>query len=93
MFPTQINLEGRPTYLLGDFNIDLLKYGTDPRDFEFLNNLLTNRFYPKIDKPITLTDTTATLIDNIFVNVHCDGMIFGPWLTDISDHLPIYTSK
>ena len=46
-----------------DFNIDLLKYGTDSRAFEFLNNLLTNGFYPKIDKPTRLTDTTATLID------------------------------
>ena len=89
---TQINLERRPTYLLGDFNIDLLKYGTDSRAFEFLNNLLTNGFYPKIDKPTRLTDTTATLIDNIFVNVHCDSMISGPWLTDISDHLPIYAT-
>ena len=88
----KINLEKRPTYLLGDFNIDLLKYGSDCRAHEFLDNLLTNGFYPRIDKPTKLTETTTTLIDNIFVNVHCDKIISGPWLTDMSDHLPIYTT-
>ena len=88
----KINQEKRPSYLLGNFNIDLLKYGSDSRAQEFLDNLLSNGFYPRIDKPTRLTETTATLIDNIFVNVHCDKIISGPWLTDISDHLPIYTT-
>ena len=89
---TSIDLEKRPTYLLGDFNIDLLKHGSDSRAQLFLNNLLSNGFYPRIDKPTRLTNTTATLIDNIFVNVHSDDIVSGPWLTDISDHLPIYTT-
>ena len=85
---TSIDLEKRPTYLLGDFNIDLLKHGSDSRAQLFLNNLLSNGFYPRIDKPTRLTNTTATLIDNIFVNVHSDDIVSGPWLTDISDQSP-----
>ena len=42
----KINLEKRPTYLLGDFNIDLLKYGKVPKTQKFLNLLLSNGFYP-----------------------------------------------
>ena len=40
----KINLEKRPTYLLGDFNIDLLKYNKDPKTQKFLNLLLSNGF-------------------------------------------------
>ena len=72
---TSIDLEKRPTYLLGDFNIDLLKHGSDSTAQLFLNNLLSNGFYPRIDKPTRLTNTTATLIDNIFVNVRSDDFV------------------
>ena len=88
----KINAEKRPTYLLGDFNIDLLKYNKNQKTQKFLNLLLSNGFYPRIDKPTRITDSTATLIDNIFVNVHTDSIVSGPWLVDISDHLPIYTT-
>ena len=88
----KINLEKRPTYLLGDFNIDLLKYDKDPKTQKFLNLLLSNGFYPRIDRPTRITESTATLIDHIFVNVHTDNIVSGPWLVDISDHLPIYTT-
>ena len=87
---TKIGLEKRPTYLLGDFNIDLLKYGNELRTQKFINLLLSNGFYPRIDRPTRLTDTSATLIDQIFVNVHTDNIISGPWLVDIADHLPVY---
>jgi len=63
-----LNKENRPTYLLGDYNIDLLKQNTHSESF--LNLLLSSGFYPKIDRPTKVTNTTATLIDNILTNVH-----------------------
>ena len=63
----KINAEKRPTYLLGDFNIDLLKYNKNQKTQKFLNLLLSNGFYPRIDKPTRITDSTATLIDNILL--------------------------
>ena len=89
---TKVSLEKRPTYLLGDFNIDLLKYGNEPGAQKFLNLLLSNGFYSRIDRPTRLTDTSATLIDQIFVNVHTDNIISGTWLVYIADHLPVYTT-
>ena len=74
----KINLEKRPTYLLGDFNIDLLKYDKDPKTQKFLNLLLSNGFYLRIDRPTRITESTATLIDHIFVNVHTDNIVSGP---------------
>ena len=91
-FLVKINLEKRPTYQLDDFNIDLSKYGKDPKTEKFLNLLLSHGFYPRIDRPARITESTATLIDHIFVNVHTGNIVSGPWLVNISDHLLICTT-
>jgi len=85
----RLNHEKRPTYLLGDFNFDLLKYEKDSNTQSFLNLLFENGFCPKIDRP-THTEFSATLIDNIFTNVPLDDAESGPIIMDISDHLPVY---
>ena len=82
----KINKEDRPCYLLGDFNIDLI----NPQSESFLNIILSNSFHPRIDSPTRLTDTSATLIDNVFINTHSNLIKSGVWLADISDHLPIF---
>ena len=47
-------------------------------------------FYPLIDKPIRITNISATLIDNIFTNELRYHLTFGILINDISDHLPIF---
>ena len=84
----KLNEENRPTYLLGDYNIDLLKCNTTHSQ-TFLNQFLSYGFFPAIDRPTRITDTTATLIDNIYTNVHHKNIKSCIWLADISDHLPI----
>ena len=85
---SKINAENRPCYILGDFNIDLLN--TNNCNQLFLNSLLSSGFYPVIDRPTRIREETATLIDNIFVNIHNNQTQSGIWLADITDHLPIY---
>ena len=46
--------------------------------------------YPLIDKPTTITDTSATLVDNIFTNELHHNLTSGILFNDISDHLPIF---
>ena len=83
--------ENKICYLMGDFNIDLLK--SESCDFarRFLEQLLTSSYIPLILKPTRITQHTATLIDNIFTNdtevidFSSNGIIF----SDISDHLPV----
>ena len=85
-----INKENRPTYLMGDYNIDLLKSNTTHRPTQlFLNQMLSSGFFPAIDRATRITDTSATLIDNIYTNVHHKGIKSYIWITDISDHLPV----
>ena len=47
---------------------------------------MASGFYPLINKPTRITDSSATLIDNIFTNVHNTETKSGIWITDISDH-------
>ena len=84
----KINMENRPCYILGDFNIDLLNARTENQ--MFLNQLLACGFYPCIDKPTRVSETSATLIDNILTNVHNNNSMSGIWVADVADHLPVY---
>ena len=72
--------------LMGDFNVDLLKYASDTNVGDFYDLLSSYSFRPLILQPTRVTSKTATLIDNIFINdISCQS--FGGNLTSsISDH-------
>ena len=86
-----IDKENKICYLIGDFNIDLLKSESCDYSNRFIEQLFTSSFYPLITKPTRVTAHTSTLIDNIFTNniQQVDKSINGIIFSDISDHLPI----
>lgn len=53
---------------MGDFNVDLLKIDTHSETCDFYELMSTFGFKPLIMQPSRVTSTTATVIDNIFVN-------------------------
>ena len=53
---------------MGDFNLNLLHYNENSNCHEFLDLMLSHSFVPLTKKPTRVTDSTSTLIDNIFVN-------------------------
>lgn len=57
---------------------------------EFVNVMFSLSFYLLIVKPSRITEDSATLIDNIFINVTEGKIISGPVVTDASDHLPVF---
>ena len=65
-----INSKRRPllTFLTGDFNIDLIKSSNHSPSEDFLNILKSFSFLPTITSPTRIILTSATLIDNIFIN-------------------------
>jgi hypothetical protein len=88
---TKIKSENKPTYHLGDYNLDLLKTQTHLPTSQFVDINFANAFFPLITKPTRITSESATLIDNIFTNViDHSSSVHGIILTDISDHLPIF---
>ena len=79
----------KPTIIAGDFNIDLLKSEVHLQTGEFLNNLTSHSFMPTIFHPNRITETSATLIDNIFFNSIAYQFETAIVYSDISDHFPV----
>ena len=79
--------------LLGDFNLDLLRYNDHNITNDFLDTLFSHCYMPLIKNPTRITSHSATLIDNIFVNdlSIMQELLSGLLFSDISDHLPIFT--
>ena len=90
---SKINRNNNQTlYIMGDFNLDLLKHDAHTPTDTFLDTMYTNSLLPNITKPTRVTRKTATLIDNIFSNTPKDdrSTSSGILVTDISDHYPIF---
>ena len=87
----RIKTENKSSYLLGDYNINLLNCESHAPTQNFIDNLYTNSFFPRITKPTRVTHRSATLIDNIFCNNFSNfSTLSGILYTDISDHFPIF---
>ena len=78
------------SFIIGDFNLDLLKFETHIKTNEFIENSLTNGFLPLITKPTRVTHASCTLIDNILSNTCNNTLESGVILNSISDHFPIF---
>ena len=72
--------------LIGDFNIDLLKYDANTDSPTFLDLMYTNFLLPYISTPRSVTAHSKTLIDNICSSNIEDGLISGNVTTNITDH-------
>ena len=87
----KLKCENKLCFLMGDYNINPLyhdKHG--PTSVELMHSY---SFLSLINRPTRITETSATLIDNIFVNCcDLDRSFQCILVTDISDHLPIVFS-
>ena len=71
-----IEKENKMTCIMGDFNINLIDYSNHAPMNDFINMMFSHHLQPSIFHPTRITDTTSTLIDNIFIS------------HSLSDHLP-----
>ena len=74
-----------------DFNIDLLNKDCN-NSISFLNTMYSLSLLPIISKPTRITDNSATLIDNFFINEPCN-FESGILISDISDHFQIFFNR
>lgn len=90
----KISSENKLCYLMGDLNIDLLKYNEHNQTKEYLDSMISSGFLPHITKPTHVTDRhghrSATIIDHIFSNNTKDNTQSGIIISDISDHFATY---
>ena len=78
--------------LVGDFNLDLIKYDYDSNCQQLIDITTRFGFIQTISKPTRITDHSATLIDHIFTNQIHNMYYSGIVTYDISDHLGTYIS-
>ena len=75
-----------------DQNLDLLKSHQHNQTQNFLETNLDCNLLPTITLPTRITNSTATLLDNIYIfNGLQNGFESCIMLSDISDHLSILT--
>ena len=72
--------------LAGDFNVDLIKYGSDSHVDNFYDEISSFSFRPLILQPTRVTSHSFTLIDNIFINDVACISSGGNITCSISDH-------
>ena len=85
--------EKKISYMIGDFNMNCLKYHENVKTKYFYNNIFEKGAIPIINRPNRISELSASLIDNllttdIFNNSLKKGMI----KSDVSDHFPIFFS-
>ena len=88
---TLLNRMKLPVYLCGDYNINLLKMHEKNSYEEFFETMLVHSYLPNITLPTRRTDTSNTLIDNVFANSAKFEAVSGILINNISDHQAIFT--
>ena len=85
-------IASKPCYIMGDYNLDLLKHEIHHPTENFLDSIYANYLVPLINRPTRITRESSTLIDNIFSNNYnvIDYQVNGILKTDISDHYIIF---
>ena len=80
--------------IVGDFNLDALKYNLVNQVTEYIDLLFSYGFLQLIMKPTRCTPHSASLIDHVLTNTKSDVFETAILTSDISDHFPfIFFSK
>ena len=82
--------ENKVLYLVGDYNITLLNVDSHSLTADFNDTIYRYGLVTSITWPTRVTETSATLIDNIFTNksIGWGESMYGILVSDISDHYP-----
>ena len=77
---------------MGDYNINLLTVDSHSLTADFNDTIYSYGLVPLITRPTRVTETSATLIDNIFTNksIRYGESMYGILVSDISDHYPMF---
>ena len=84
----KINIENKPAYITGDFNVNLLQIELNNEIDHYYEQVTDSNFLPLITLPTRITSRSKTLIDNILTNNFNSDIISGNLTVNISDHMP-----
>ena len=80
----------KKTYLLGDFNLNLLNYETNCKVKSYCNTGFSHNLIPIKNKLTRVTNHNATIIDHILTNSFDSKTDTGILKVNISDHFPVF---
>ena len=89
---SKVTKENKECYISGDFNINLLNYDQNKISTDFLDLMSSAAFLPSILEPTRITESSSTLIDNIFTNNIKQSSLSGNILISFADHLTQFIS-
>ena len=81
----------KPLVILGDFNIDLLSYNTDPNTDKYANAIISNSLFPLVNKPTNFFRNSSTLIDHAWCNILNEKTQATILDISVSTHKPVLT--
>jgi len=81
-----VNNEKKIGVIMGDMNIDLLKFDIHDDTNAYLDGIFSRGFLPVILRPTRICATTASLIDHMFTNDIMQHSFSGIIVTDVADH-------
>ena len=87
----KLSKENDKNILIGDFNIDLLKFDSSEHINKFMNDLTSNCLHPQIPLPTWISGNSKTVIDNMFSSIRepvIKSVATGNITFSISDNLP-----
>ena len=79
-----------PYYILGDFNVDLLKINSNSSEADLKNFTNCSVIHCLIKKPTRITDHSSALLDHLCTNESRITIHSGICIWDVSDHYPIF---
>ena len=82
-----LNVSKNKAYIMGDLNYDLLQDSHTFTD-DFVDIMYDHSFYPIINKPTRITQSSSTCIDHIWTNIHDKSSSSAIITHKIADHLP-----
>jgi len=85
-----INHEGKSSLIMGDMNIDLLKYNSHQVTNDYIDGIYSHGFLPRIIRPTRVSASSATLIDHILSNDTLSDSVSGIIMTDVADHFGVF---
>ena len=88
--------DSHKTIFVGDFNVNMLNYGMNLDNTEWVDTLLENEFTFIIQSPTRVTNTTKTIIDNYVLYgtpFKHDDILQGSINTYVTDHNAIIIDK
>ena len=77
--------------ILGDFNIDLLSYNTDPNTDKYANAMISNSLFPLVNKPTNFFRNSSTLIDHAWCKILNEKTQANILDISVSTYKPVFT--